>query len=448
MSTITISQLPNSGVLTGTESVPVVQNNQTVQTTTQAIANLGGGIMAEGAGSGSTVRINNNNIASGCYSTVAGGGGCISGGCGGPTPNKSLGNFSTIGGGMSNTANGFAPTIAGGRLNTSGVVGRVVNTYDSFYSGSTLDGTFTSISPSSTLSTSGSGATFTISFISGVLNTISIQNNGSDYIEGDLLTFDGDLFGGTVGVDNVVLNINVGFTQYTTVGGGINNITSGDRSTIGGGSSNTASGYTSTIGGGYRNTTSGYQSTVGGGSYNTASGTCSTVGGGKCSVAGGIYSTISGGGFNTANGNQSTVGGGTSNTTSGYRSTVGGGYYNIASSRYSTISGGTFNVASGCNSTVSGGGKQFLGNRAEGNYSIVGGGFGNVASGYLSSILGGRNNITGNCNCAMIVGSNIQADRECTTFVNNLSIKDIPTSDSGLPSGAVWRNGCVLNIVI
>ena len=42
MSTIKISQLPNSGALTGTEIVPVVQGNDTVQTTTQDIANLGG----------------------------------------------------------------------------------------------------------------------------------------------------------------------------------------------------------------------------------------------------------------------------------------------------------------------------------------------------------------------------------------------------------------------
>jgi hypothetical protein len=47
----------------------------------------------------------------------------------------------------------------------------------------------------------------------------------------------------------------------------------------------------------------------------------------------------------------------------------------------------------------------------------------------------------------MIVGSNITADRVCTTFVNNLSIKNIPTSSAGLPSGAVWSNSGVLTIV-
>jgi hypothetical protein len=50
----------------------------------------------------------------------------------------------------------------------------------------------------------------------------------------------------------------------------------------------------------------------------------------------------------------------------------------------------------------------------------------------------------------MIVGSCITANRTCATFVNNLSIFNIPTSSAGLPSGAVWKdaaNGNVLKIV-
>jgi hypothetical protein len=47
----------------------------------------------------------------------------------------------------------------------------------------------------------------------------------------------------------------------------------------------------------------------------------------------------------------------------------------------------------------------------------------------------------------MIVGSNITADRVCTTFVNNLSIKNIPTSGAGLPDGSVFRIGGALCIV-
>ena len=38
MAQVTITQLPNAAALTGSESVPIVQNGQTVQTTTGAIA--------------------------------------------------------------------------------------------------------------------------------------------------------------------------------------------------------------------------------------------------------------------------------------------------------------------------------------------------------------------------------------------------------------------------
>ena len=41
MAQVTITQLPAAGALTGAESVPIVQNGQTVQTTTSAIAGAG-----------------------------------------------------------------------------------------------------------------------------------------------------------------------------------------------------------------------------------------------------------------------------------------------------------------------------------------------------------------------------------------------------------------------
>jgi hypothetical protein len=47
----------------------------------------------------------------------------------------------------------------------------------------------------------------------------------------------------------------------------------------------------------------------------------------------------------------------------------------------------------------------------------------------------------------MIIGSNLIADRNCTTFVNNLSIKDIPTGGGGLPSGSVYNFGGYLKII-
>jgi hypothetical protein len=47
----------------------------------------------------------------------------------------------------------------------------------------------------------------------------------------------------------------------------------------------------------------------------------------------------------------------------------------------------------------------------------------------------------------MIVGSCITANRVCTTFVNNLSIMNIPTYSAGLPSGALWSSGGTICIV-
>jgi len=80
--------------------------------------------------------------------------------------------------------------------------------------------------------------------------------------------------------------------------------------------------------------------------------------------------------------------------------------------------------------------------------STVGSGECNIASGCCSAILGGGYNDTNTCACAMIVGSNITADRVCTTFVNNLSIKNIPSSSVGLPSGSIYRIGNAVCIVI
>jgi len=52
MANLTITQLPNAQTLTGTESVPIVQNGMTVQTTAQAIAQSGG------AGAGTVTQVN------------------------------------------------------------------------------------------------------------------------------------------------------------------------------------------------------------------------------------------------------------------------------------------------------------------------------------------------------------------------------------------------------
>ena len=82
--------------------------------------------------------------------------------------------------------------------------------------------------------------------------------------------------------------------------------------------------------------------------------------------------------------------------------------------------------------------------------SSVLGGFGNtVSSSVDSSIMGGRDNCIQGLDRTFIIGSNLTADRACTTFVNSLDISssldftlsEIPTSDVGLRQGQLYRTG-------
>jgi hypothetical protein len=73
-------------------------------------------------------------------------------------------------------------------------------------------------------------------------------------------------------------------------------------------------------------------------------------------------------------------------------------------------------------------------------------GFTTTASGMYSFVYGCNSIDNGNA-FAYVFGENIVADRIKTLFVNNISIKNAPTSSAGLPSGSVWNNSGVLNIV-
>ena len=118
-----------------------------------------------------------------------------------------------------------------------------------------------------------------------------------------------------------------------------------------------------------------------------------------------------------------------------------GGEKNVIYSRYySTDSpfGGSIIVGGFANKITPG---TFSGN-------FIGGGSGNCITGDDSGILGGVENEVVN-NCTFIIGSGITTNRNLTTFVNNLSIVDIPTSDAGLPEGSVWHCGDgILRIVL
>jgi hypothetical protein len=83
---------------------------------------VGGGVIQLGTGTCSSVRISNNNTASGYVSTVSGGYcntassyySTVSGG----RNNTASNYFSTVGGGRNNTASGYNSIISGGSNNT------------------------------------------------------------------------------------------------------------------------------------------------------------------------------------------------------------------------------------------------------------------------------------------------------------------------------------------
>jgi hypothetical protein len=82
--------------------------------------------------------------------------------------------------------------------------------------------------------------------------------------------------------------------DFSAVGGGTDNVASGNRSTVAGGIINTASGFESTTSGGAVNMASGGWGAVGGGAFNTAMHGYSTVSGGRANCAGGEYTWAGG----------------------------------------------------------------------------------------------------------------------------------------------------------
>ncbi len=196
---------------------------------------------------------------------------------------------------------------------------------------------------------------------------------------------------------------NLASANYASVGGGQNNRAQGGQgATVAGGMSNAAVASTATVGGGYWNLAGASAATVGGGSEDTASGACSVVGGGQHNLATaslstigggtdnrititGMYATIGGGLYNTIDAGDATIGGGQANSASGADACVAGGTNNQAQGYYSTVAGGRFNTAQGSNSAIAGG----CFNNAS-DYAVVAGGDSNSASGMRSAVIGGR----------------------------------------------------------
>jgi hypothetical protein len=108
----------------------------------------------------------------------------------------------------------------------------------------------------------------------------------------------------------------------------------------------------------------------------------------------------------------------------------------------SAVLSGDFNIIRADESVICGGNANTISREN----SFIGSGKGNTIDSENSTIVGGTNNKTKFKN-SHIVGSDIEADAEDTTFVNKLSIKNIPNSSKGLSKGAVWNNKGVLSIV-
>lgn len=278
-----------------------------------------------GSGYCSTLRTGINSSVSGSCSVIAGGdlntinevscNSVISGG----RQNKTLARYSTVG---------------GGRCNNAGVTGTVGGWYGSTYTGGlntqVWEGPF---QPSSTTSLNGTGVLFRFFFFGSGNVNLDLVNGGSGYVDGDIITFDGNLFGGSFPADNVTITVATNNYGYATVGGGRENTASGEYSTISGGYENTASGYASTISGGYRNTAFNDETTISGGYGNKA--TCR-------------YATISGGYNNTASGYNSIIAGGYNNTASCYATGILGGRSNCVNHECSFIVGVNISSQADC----------------------------------------------------------------------------------------------------
>jgi hypothetical protein len=132
-----------------------------------------------------------------------------------------------------------------------------------------------------------------------------------------------------------------------------------------------------------------------------------------------------------------------SNTLDGKNSVILSGEYNVNRGNFSVVVGGESNTTSNRYSVV-GGGK---GNTVDSEFGVILGGSGNTVNGRFSSVLAGQNNKTQKHINTHIIGSNVVADRDDATFVENLSIIKLPTSNKGLPKGSIWNNKGVLNVV-
>jgi hypothetical protein len=343
--------------------------------------------------------------------------------------NSASGSFSTVGGGQFNKAFGHNNFIAGG----SGSIAKGTNNV-------VLGGQFNSISGSTKHSV-----------IAGSNNVIDTTSGGSSIVTGLSNTLTGLLADGIVitGQGNSSLSKgSVIFGKNNTISGeayyyhvgGIGNTISGTEQlqnnpgAIMGGGSNTLGlphiGQGQIIVGGLSNTIAGYtgNSTILQGQNNIIDDALQPT-----QQFNKTYLLILNGEGNQITGSALANTGVGAKDKSGKFSTIVNGEANRIETggtgtdtfyKYNTIMNGSNNFVSGSGVTAG-------------------------VSGMYNTIVNGDNNIIGPdiSGSTIAAGSNIKADRSDTVFAANLSLTNLPTSDTGLPVGAVYRDGNTLKIV-
>ena len=280
-------------------------------TTSNIASNIAGGNSNISSGGYSAVGGGRNNCATGTNSVIAGGAqNTLSGSytvIGGGCQNRIAGNiYSYIGSGNFNTiTGGTSSAILSGSGNTVSLGNHsIINggLSNSILSNCSVVGGGCRNTNSGNYSTIGGGIINTItsqcSFIGG--GRFNVISNASSVITG--------------GYNNTSSG------QYSVISGGYINLATANYSTISGGYCNTNSGGCASIGGG-RNNTIGIVSTsnfsfIGGGINNRVLSACSFIGSGQNNLITGTTSNIVGGTGNTITSNFSYIAGGQRNTTS------------------------------------------------------------------------------------------------------------------------------------
>ena len=275
-------------------------------------ASMSGGYWNESAGTWSSVSGGRNNLASGDYSSVSGGGGeaADEGNIAFGTYSSILGGMSNIAGDRALLDHwvGTRSTISGGRNNVASGDFSHVSGGGGPYSGDSniAFGTYTSI-----LGGMKNIAGDVVLLDHGIGSRAAISGGRNNYASGDYSSVSGGKNNWASASTSSVSGgkNNFASASISSVSGGEYNVASGDHSNVSGGSANTASGHASQVSGGCKNTASASYCSVSGGYYNTASDSHSSVSGGYLNEASGVDSSVSGGNNRTADGQYDWVAG-------------------------------------------------------------------------------------------------------------------------------------------